>query len=420
MRLCIILLCCLFVQPLFAADWPRFRGPNGGASSTDPNLPLKWSGFQWRTELPGPGSSSPVVLGERIFLTYFSGYGVDPDNPGDHKDLRLHVLCLNRQDGNMIWERSTPASSNEQKFSKRVADHGYATPTAACDESGVYAYFGVSGVVAYDLQGKLKWRFEQTGEKTAGFGNAASPVIYKNLVLVNASIESGTLFALDKNTGKEVWRAENIQRSWSTPTIAASLDGKDELIMNQKEAIYGFDPLSGEKLWTCRGIQDYVVPCVVVDQGIAYCLGGRSNRAIAVKLGGRGDVTETHKLWEKHIGANVTSPVYWKGHLYWASDKGIANCLRAEDGEIVYRERLPVRGRIYASIIIGDGKIYCTTRDQGVIVLKAAPDYQLLAQNVFDGDENLFNASPAISRGQLLFRNHQYLYCIGNKADSGK
>ena len=403
--------------PATAADWSRFRGPGGAAASTDRNVPLAWSETEnviWKTRLPGHGSSSPVIHEDRIFLTAYSGYGLDPDAPGKREDLRLHVLCFDRSSGKLLWDRSRPAGPDEQKVTRRVADHGYATPTPTCDSTGVYAFFGTSGAVAYDLDGNLKWT-AGVGSKTAGFGSAASPILYKDLVIVNASIESDTLLAYNKDTGSEIWRAEGILRSWSTPTIADVPGGPPELIMNQKNTIYGIDPDTGERLWSCEGIQDYIVPCVIAHEGIAYCIGGRANRAIAVRLGGRGDVTDSHKLWEVNVGANVTSPVYSDGHLYWASDKAIAFCLEAKTGEVVYRERLPTRARIYASVVLVGDRLYCTTRDRGVVVLQAGPKFEELARNVLGDDENMFNATPAISNGQILLRTNQYMYCLGTE-----
>jgi len=156
---------------------------------------------------------------------------------------------------------------------------------------------------------------------------------------------------------------------------------------------------------------------------VVYCLGGRQNRCIAVKLGGRGDVTDSHKLWEVNIGANVTSPIYYDGHLYWASDKAIANCLDAKTGEAVYRKRLNTRARIYASIVRVGERLYVTTRDQGVVVLDAKPEYRELAVNTIETDSNLMNASPAISGNQLLLRTDSYLYCIremNNQTQTGE
>ncbi|MBL6704922.1 MAG: PQQ-binding-like beta-propeller repeat protein [Planctomycetaceae bacterium] len=398
-----------------ANDWPQFRGPSGNATAPDSNPPVTWSDSEnivWKTELPGRGASSPIVFGNRIFLTAYTGFGVNTEEPGDKANLKLHVLCFERDSGKLLWDRFIKASPATQSFGQRVADHGYATATPATDGEAVYAGFGVSGIVAYDMDGNLMWQ-AAIGDETAGFGSAASPVVYGEMVYVNASIESKTLFAFDKRTGKEVWKAESITKSWTTPCIAEVPGGSPELILNQQNEIFGFDPITGEKLWWCAGVEDYIVPVPVVHNGVAYCLGGRSNRAIAVKLGGRGDVTKTHKLWQSTIGANVTSPVYFDGHLYWASDKAIENCLRASDGKEVYQQRLPTRARIYSSIVRAGNKFYVTTRDQGIVVLAAKPEYEELAVNLIKSDETLVNASPAISGNQLLLRTDSYLYCIG-------
>jgi hypothetical protein len=144
-------------------------------------------------------------------------------------------------------------------------------------------------------------------------------------------------------------------------------------------------------------------------------LGGRSNRCLAIRLGGRGDVTDTHKLWEVTTGANVTSPVHFQGRLYWASDKGVANCLDAKTGESIFRERLPTRSRIYASIVRAGSKLYVTTRDKGVLVLNAAEKYEELARNVIADDQDMMNASPAIIGDRLLLRTDSFLYCVGQK-----
>lgn len=401
-------------------NWPQFRGQGGNASVAQADLPLHWSGTKniaWKTELPGRGSSSPVVWGDHIFLTAFTGFGT-PDTD-DKSKLRLHLICFDRTNGTVIWDKSIAASPRTQDFTKRIEDHGYATSTPATDGEAVYAFYGVSGVVAYDMNGELLWQAD-VGTKTAGFGSASSPVLHNDLVIVNGSIESDSLIAFDKRTGKRVWVAPNINKAWTTPCVAELPNGSHELVINQKEAIYGLDPITGEQLWRCTGIQDYVVPVPVAHDGIVYCLGGRQNRCIAVRLGGRGDVTESHKLWEVNVGANVTSPVYHKGHLYWASDKAIANCLNAKTGEAVYRERLNTRSRIYASVVRAGDHLLVTTRDQGIVVLAANPEYRELAVNTIETDENMFNASPAISGNQLLVRSDSYLYCIGNATVSAE
>jgi outer membrane protein assembly factor BamB len=413
-QLTLIALLCI-CSTVNAADWPQFRGPSGNATASDSDPPTTWSDSEnivWKTALPGRGASSPIVSGKHVFLTAYTGFGVDAQEPGDKANLRLHVLCFERNSGKLLWDKSIKASPSTQKLSQRIADHGYATATPATDGEAVYASFGVSGVVACDMDGNLLWQ-AAIGDGTAGFGSAASPVVYDDLVYVNASIESNTLFAFDKRTGRKVWKTESVMKSWTTPCIAEVPDGPPELILNQKNEIFAFDPVTGKKLWWCAGVEDYIVPVPVFHDGIVYCLGGRSNRAIAVKLGGRGDVTKTHKLWESTTGANVTSPVYHDGYLYWASDKAIENCLRASDGEEVYRERLPTRGRIYSSIVRAGNKLYVTTRDQGIVVLAAKPEYEELAVNVIESDQTLVNASPAVSGNQLLLRTDRFLYCIG-------
>lgn len=400
-----------------AADWSQFRGPSGNGVSESTGLPTEWSAEKnilWETKLPGHGSSSPVLYGDQIFLTAYTDYGLTAEDDGNPADLRLRVISINREDGKIMWDQSVAPLNQVQKITKRIVDHGYASGTPACDETGVYAFFGTSGVVAYDLKGNLKWQAD-VGNKTAGFGSASSPILYKDFVIINASIESETVYALEKSTGKVAWKAENIVRAWTTPSIVDVPGGKQELVVNQKNQILGFDPDTGKQLWTCEGIQDYVVPVVVQNEGILYCLGGRSNRSIAVRPGGRGDVTKTHKLWEVNVGANVTSPVFHEGHLYWASDRGIAFCLNAKNGEVVYKNRLPTKSRLYASIVLADDKLYVTTRDNGVVVLKAVPEYVELARNEIKSDEDLFNASPAVSEGSIYLRTNGNLYRIAEQ-----
>lgn len=417
---CVLVLCSA-PTACRAGDWPQFRGPAGNGTAADSNPPIHWSDSQnilWKTELPGRGASSAIVWADRIFLTAYSGYGEVADagaDPGEKANLRLHTLCFDRADGRLLWDKSIAASEATQKYGKRVADHGYATGTPATDGEAVYAYFGVSGVVAYDFEGNLLWQAE-TGTGTAGFGSASSPVAFENLVIVNASIESSTMFAFDRESGREVWKVESINRAWTSPCLIETSKGKTELILNHKDEVLGFDPQTGEKLWWCEGIHDYVVPVPIVHDGIAYCLGGRSNRSMAIRPGGRGDVTKTHKLWEESVGANVTSPVFFDGHIYWASDKAVMCCLEAATGKTIYRERLPTRSRIYSSIVRAGDRFYVTTRDQGVVVVAAKPEYEELAVNVIESDSGLVNASPAISGDDLLLRTDSYLYCISRNA----
>ena len=408
----------LIVVPARSGDWPQFRGP-GNSASSDADVPLTWSETEnvaWKTPLPGGGSSSPLLVGDRIYLTAFSGYGFSLEEPGNRDDLRLHVLSFDRATGKPLWDVKFPASPREQNASKRTVDHGYASPTAVADDEAVYAYFGVSGVYAVAREGNSLWHAD-VGEKTAGFGTAASPILHQDLVIVNASIEApGVVYAFDKRTGAERWRIEGVERSWSTPTIVDVPGGGSELIVSFKEHLCGYDPRTGEQLWTCEGIQDYVVPCVIVHDGILYCFGGRTNQSMAVRPGGRGDVTQTHRIWESRYAANVTSPIYHDGYLYWAHDKSQFLCMDASDGSLAWRARLPSGSRVYASVVRAGDRLYAATRDNGVVVIAADPtEYRQLAQNKIEGDAGPMNATPAIGDGRLYLRTNEYLYCIADE-----
>lgn len=407
-----VLVC--FVQHGSANDWPQFRGPGGNASAEMTRTPIRWDdqhNLAWKAKLPGRGASSPIIVGDRAYITAYSGYGIDPDDFGNKDDLRLHVIALDKKSGTRIWEKTLVASVKTQNCTRRVIDHGYATSTPVSDGDAVFAYFGVSGLYAFSKEGKPIWH-ANTGEKTAGFGSASSPVIHKNLVIVNASIESQNVVAFDKTSGKKVWEIPDVKRSWCTPCLARSRAGKTELIINQIDTVRGFDPLSGRVLWTCQGIPDYTVPVPISQDGVVYCLGGRSNRALAIQLGGSGDVTRSHKLWDLPKGANVTSPVYVDGRLYWASDKGIMNCIDAETGKEIYKSRLPTKKRIYGSIVRGGDHLYVTTRDQGVVVLSISQEYKVVSQNRFSADDSKLNAGPAVSEGSLYIRSDGFLYRI--------
>ena len=399
-------------------DWTRFRGPDGSATAIDGDAPTTWSASQnllWRAELPGPGSSCPITFGDKIFLTAYSGYGLNAEEPGEIANLRLHVLCVDRRKGTLLWDRAMPAT-DPQPYEGQVTNHGYATPTPVTDGEAVYSFFGCSGVVAHDFDGNELWR-TNVGSKTTGFGSAASPILWRDTVIVNASIESQSLVALHKRTGQEVWRVSDVKRAWNTPLVVDVEGGPSELILNCENTLRSFDPDTGDELWTCEAIKDYVCPSAVLHDGVVYVIGGRPREALAVRPGGRGDVTATHRLWFAKSGANVTSPVVHEGHIYFLDDRGVFHCVRAEDGEIVYRERMPAGNRVYASVALAGDKLYAVSRDQGTFVVRANPEkYEEVALNKLDGDDSLFNASPTIDDGQIFLRSDKYLYCIAAPA----
>jgi outer membrane protein assembly factor BamB len=402
------------------ADWTRFRGPDASGVSEETRLPIRWNAEEnvvWKTTLPGFGTSSPITFEDRIFLTCYSGYGLNPTTPGDQEDLQQRVLCLNRADGKIIWDKARPGLPPVAAYDRgRVNLHGYASATPATDGKAVYAFFGRAGVVAYSLAGDELWHTGVGEGIHSSWGSAASPVLCDNLVIVNACIESQSIVALDKVTGQVVWETEGIERSWSTPLIVELPNGSPELVVSMKGKILGLDPATGKQLWHSVGVDDYTCPAVIANDGIVYVTAGRSPQFFAVRAGGRGDVTDTHILWETAATPKVATPVYHQGYLYWVDQKGIACCADAETGDVLYRERLNLKGAgdtVYASLVFADGKLYGVSREDGAFVLAAGPKFQLLARNYLD-DSSIFNATPTISKGQLLLRSDRYLYCIGD------
>lgn len=395
-------------------DWARFRGPDGQGTSDATGLPLEWSSSQniaWKAELPGPGASSPIVFDDHIYLTCYSGYFVPGLPEGNQSDLKRHLICLNRNDGISAWHQTVAAKLPEEE---RIRDHGFAANTPAADSDRVYCFFGKTGVFAFDHSGKQLWQTD-VGSKTHGWGTSASPVLYKEMVFINASVESDSLVALDRTTGKERWRAGKISEAWNTPVIVTNVNGEPELVIATQGSIQSFDPETGKQLWTCAtDIGWYMVPSIVAHDGIVYCLGGRSGVAsLAVRTGGHGDVTKTHRLWTGLKGSNVSSPVIYDGHIYWMNDNlGIAYCAKAETGEVVYEERMSRAGQVYASPLLAGGRIHYLTRDGKAFVLAASPKFEQLATNDLD-DGTLFNGSFAVDGSRLLVRSDKYLYSIG-------
>ena len=290
-------------------DWNRFRGPTGMGVADATGLPVEWSqddGLVWKTALPGAGASSPVTFGDRIYLTCYTGFFV-PDEPGGSpEELKRHLIALRLDDGQVVWDKAVPAKLPEEE---RIRDHGFAASSVAVDEERIYVFFGKTGVFAFDHDGNQLWQAD-VGSKTNGWGSAASPVLYKDLVFINASVESESLVALDRKTGEEKWRAGGIREAWNTPVVVTAASGREELVIPTAGTVYAFAPDSGESLWSCKtDIGWYMVPSVVAADGVVYCLGGRSGTAaLAVRAGGSGDVTATHRLWTSLKGSNVSSP----------------------------------------------------------------------------------------------------------------
>ncbi|MBW3541161.1 MAG: PQQ-binding-like beta-propeller repeat protein [Planctomycetes bacterium] len=416
-----LLLIVVTATAFSAEEWTRFRGPGGSGASDVTGLPVEWSSEEnvvWNAELSGPGTSSPVVAAERVFVTCYTGYGAEEGEPGEQSDLMRHVVAVDRRGGEILWKRDFEPNlegRGESQYQGNGARHGFSSSTIATDGEHLYVFFGRSGVYCLDLDGNQVWN-ASVGDGVNGWGSSNSPVLYKDLVIINASVESRSLIALDRKAGREVWRADDIRSSWTTPILVEVPGGGTELVVSAKDWILGYKPETGEELWRAEGIHDYVCPSPVAHEGIVYAIGGRTNTGTAVKAGGRGDVTESHVLWRTNKGSNVSSPVYHDGHLYWVHERqGTAICLDAATGELVYQERLAPRpGTVYSSLTLADGKLYCQSQNNGTYVIAAKPEYELLAHNDL-GDDSRANACPVPSNGQLLLRTDAALYCVGTK-----
>jgi outer membrane protein assembly factor BamB len=438
------LLAILVVPCLTGADWPEFRGTGGAATSADAGLPDHWdksTNLLWKVKLPGQGASSPIVLGDRVYVTCYTG------EPGK---LVRHLVCVNRKDGEVVWTKDIRSNTPEAPYNGMMTQHGYASNTPATDGKQIYVFLGTAGVYAFDLAGNELWN-RSVGKGTDQWGSGSSVRLFGDLVIVNAAIESSKVVALDKATGNEKWTFGVARRSWSTPAVVEAANGRQELVVSSEGRISGLDQ-SGKELWHCEGHRGYTCPSVIPGKGVAYvCGGGPQNMTqIAVRAGGSGDVNNTHVLWRERGGANVPTPVVYNGRLYGVLDRGVAFSVNAETGKSDYQQRLqaslepevlPVayqpppggRGRrgmgrggfpgggfggglsFYASAVAADDKIFIPSRTSGVFVLAAGPEFKLLACNKFAGDDSRFDGTPAISDGQLFLRSNQYLYCVGAK-----
>ena len=398
-----------------ASEWRAFRGADGSAASADTGVPVTWdaaSGIAWKTPLPGAGSSTPVVVGNRVLVTCYSGFNVPGQPRGSQEELKLHLLCLDRGSGRVLWTRDVAPKLPEQE---NIRDgHGYASSTPAADDTRVYAFFGKSGVLAFDHSGRQLWRAD-VGSNLHGWGSGASLLLAGNLLIVNASVESERLVALNTATGQPAWSLGGIKESWNTPILARSGE-RGELVIAVHGKILGIDPAAGRELWSCAtDIPWYMVPSLVAHNGVVYALGGRPGGGLAVRLGGRGDVTGTHRIWTSRKGGNVSSPVYHAGHLYWMHDSlGIAFCADARTGAVLYEERLPRAGQFYGSPVLAEGRIYYPSRGGTVYVVAARPKFELLSTNSL-GERGMHNSSPAIAGGRLFIRTDRHLYCIGSR-----
>lgn len=417
--------------PSMEGQWPRFRGPLGNGVSDDKTLSLEWSDSEnllWKTALPGPGASSPIIWNDRVYLTCYSGYGDGSEGP--IKSLERHLLCLETATGKILWKKTVPAVQPEDPFRGYIREHGYASSTPVTDGEHVFVFFGKSGVYCFDRDGNEKWQ-TSVGTKSGNrrWGSAASPILYRDMVIVNASEESRAIWALDKKTGKEIWKAEGgaLELSYGTPLVFEGEKGKPEVILSLPSEVWGLNPATGKLLWHAETeMGGNISPSVVMRGDVLFATGGYPGKhTSALRAGGRGDVTKSNILWTSSDASYVPSPIVHGDHLYLVTDQGIAVCLDVETGNQVHRERLALKSGesshpVYASPILADGKIFAVTRRSGTFILEATPQMKRLRVNKLESDDSDFNAAPAVSRGKIYLRSNKYLYCLGRDKPVGK
>ena len=421
-----------------AENWPHWRGPASTGVSPETGLPERWSDTEnvaWKAALRGLGISSPIVWGDYVFVTSQIGRGarrsgthptlVQSGNPVESGERALGgggtssgdkvsflVTALNRVDGRKLWEYEVPA---EGRLAEVHDKHNLASSSPVTDGRRVYAWFGTGQLVALDLSGKLVWS-RHLGREYAPFdinwGHSSSPVLFNDsLILVCYHLPTAYLLNLDAASGKTRWRVERGRdiHSYSTPLVVKT-SGTTEVIVNSSEGMSGHDATTGELLWHIQEQNRFPIPMPVVHDGIIYTSRGyRSGPYMAIRPGGKGDVSRSHVLWRTDTGAPyVSSLVHYNGMLYMAGDVGVLSAIDAKTGQRVWQER--TGGVFTASPVAADGKIYLLSEDGQTIVLAAGSQPRVLARNRLNARQL---ASPAVSGGRLFIRTDDAVIAIG-------
>lgn len=394
------------------ASWPRFRGPNGTGVAADADIPVRWSekkNLLWKVAIPGQGNSSPIVWGERLFLQTATADGKD----------RL-LLCLDSRTGATLWSREIPGSKAHMHPKNSLAS---ATP--ATDGERVYVPLWDGAKVdlhAYDFRGESVWTYP-LGSFTSQHGPGTSPIVYGGKVFI-ANDQDGTanFVALDAKSGKLVWEAPRraYRACYSTPFLLERPETPVELIVASTGGITSYDPQSGHENWnyhwTFDGMPLRTVASPLYASGLIIANsgdGGGARQTVAVRVGGKGDISRTHLAWEKKKAfPYVPTMLVYGDHLFLVNDNGVAACHAVRTGDVVWSERLG--GNVTASSILIDGKIYTISEDGTVYVYRAAPTFELLAKNSVG--EDVF-ATPAVANQRLYIRGKTHLFCIGQPSE---
>jgi outer membrane protein assembly factor BamB len=419
-----------------ADDWPHWRGPQASGVSAEASLPTKWSATEnvaWKAPLAGAGISTPIVSGDRVYVTSQMGTGISRQGPrlvqgGDaaamgERPLRgagaadpektvFVVEAFSRSAGARVWERRIDAVG---ELTPTHEKHNLATPSPVTDGKLVFALFGTGQLIALNQDGSVAWQ-RHLGKDYAPFdvqwGHGSSPVVYNDTVILLCDHPSSSyLVALDARTGKERWKADRGKgrSSYSTPLVVPGKAG-DELIVNSSERLDAYDARTGAPLWHLGDANRFPVPSAVFHDGIIYTSRGyRSGPYMAIRPGGRGDVTSTHVVWSVPTGAPyVSSLLHYQGIVYMANDVGVLTAVDAKTGDRVWQQR--VEGVFSASPVGGGGHVYFVAENGDTVVVKAGRTPEIVARNAV-AERAL--ASPAISNGRLFLRTDDHLIAIG-------
>jgi outer membrane protein assembly factor BamB len=414
---CLLLL--LSTLPTVAEEWPGWRGPTHQGVSTEKNLPLRWNAAEnenvaWKTAVPGEGWSSPIVWGDRVFVT-----------TADDDGQSCHVIALDRKTGAILWNQEV----FRQVLGRKETRNSFATPTPATDGERVYACFYDGSFAALDFSGKVVWT-NRDHRFYSQHGLGTSPILHDGLLLMARDGSSdgddkklgwqkpwdkAYLLALDAKTGKDRWKGQRgLSRiSHGVPTLWTAADGRVQIVSEAGDVVQGFDPRTGERLWSSEVIGEGKTPSTVVGDGMVFTAGGWGGKESikAFRLGGSGDLKESNLLWQQRKGLpKVPSMLYVKPHLFAVSDAGIATCMKAATGEVVWQER--IRGNYSASPVFAENRVYFLADDGTTTVVEAGPKFKVLAENPL-GEK--VQASMAVSHGQCFIRSTRNLYCIGGR-----
>ena len=417
-----------------ADDWSRFRGPGGlGVGESATPLPTAWTpeaNLAWKTPLPGPGASSPIIVGDRVFVTCYSGYGLSQEDPGAIENLVRHLVCVDLATGKQLWQADVKAALPEDPYSGiGVTAHGYASHTPVSDGSRVYAFFGKSGVHTFDLDGKPLWQADVGMESDpTRWGSSSSPVVHDGIVIITASAESQSLIGLDAESGKEIWRQEaaGLDGMWGTPTLIAVSNDRTDLVMNVAREMWGLDPATGKLRWFAKATDaEHAYASAIFDGTRAFAFTGRGGGSVAIEVGGRGDVTATNTLWTGGDTTAFASAVQHDTGIYLVS-RNILTRVDAANGERLDQTRLQgaraTGGRFgsldYPSpIVVGDTLYTLNGTGQMFVFALSADGPKQIAVNEVASPSEEFRGTPAVSDGRLIMRSAGHLYCVVDKGD---